>query len=102
MQSENGVTHVIAPGRRFSRLATNRLPGETLATMAVAGHAFYIRTENSLYRIEQLHEEDKPKSAGKPKTGNKQDSSGKPNSAIKSKAGSKPKADDIGHADDER
>jgi outer membrane protein assembly factor BamB len=52
IQAENGVTHVLAPGPSFKRLATNRLPGETLATMAVAGSALYIRTEHALYRIE--------------------------------------------------
>lgn len=49
--SEEGVTTVIAPGREFRRLATNRLDGSTLASMAVADGSFFIRSDTHLYRI---------------------------------------------------
>ena len=51
-QSEEGVTTVIPPGRQFGRLATNQLDGATLASMAIAGGAFFIRSDSHLYRIQ--------------------------------------------------
>jgi outer membrane protein assembly factor BamB len=51
VQSEEGVTSVIAPGPTFSRLATNALDGAMLASMAAVGDAFIIRTATHLYRI---------------------------------------------------
>ena len=51
--AEQGVTTVIAPGREARRLATNRLEGGHLASMAVAGGAFFLRTDSSLYRISE-------------------------------------------------
>jgi outer membrane protein assembly factor BamB len=50
-QSEEGMTTVIAPGREFRRLATNRLEGSTLASMAVSSGSFFIRSHTHLYRI---------------------------------------------------
>jgi outer membrane protein assembly factor BamB len=50
-QSEEGMTTVIAPGREFKRLATNRLEGATLASMAVSGGSFFLRTQTHLYRV---------------------------------------------------
>ena len=50
-QSEEGMTTVIAPGREFRRLAVNRLDGATLASMAVSGGSFFIRSHTHLYRI---------------------------------------------------
>jgi outer membrane protein assembly factor BamB len=52
-QSEEGMTTVIAPGREFRRLATNRLEGATLASMAVSSGSFFIRSHTHLYRIAQ-------------------------------------------------
>ncbi len=49
--AEQGVTTVIAPGRVFRRLATNRLDGALLASMAVVDGSFFVRTDSSLYRI---------------------------------------------------
>ncbi len=49
--SEEGVATVIAPGREFRRLATNRLDGSTLASMAVSSGSIFIRTDGHLYRI---------------------------------------------------
>jgi outer membrane protein assembly factor BamB len=51
--SEEGVTTVIAPGRAFQKLATNRLDGEMLASIAVSNGSFFIRTGSHLYRIGQ-------------------------------------------------
>jgi outer membrane protein assembly factor BamB len=50
-QSEEGMTTVIAPGREFRRLASNRLDGATLASMAVSSGSFFIRSDSHLYRI---------------------------------------------------
>jgi outer membrane protein assembly factor BamB len=49
--AEEGVASVIAPGREFRRLATNRLEGGVLASMAVSGGSMFIRTDSHLYRI---------------------------------------------------
>ena len=50
-QSEEGVTTVVAPGTAYRELATSRLDGLTLASMAVADGSLYIRTHDHLYRI---------------------------------------------------
>jgi len=50
-QSEEGITTVIAPGREFKRLATNRLDGATLASMAVSEGSLFLRTHTHLYRV---------------------------------------------------
>jgi outer membrane protein assembly factor BamB len=52
-QSEEGVTTVIAPGRQLQRLATSRIDGSTLASLAVADRSFYLRSDTHLYRIAQ-------------------------------------------------
>ncbi len=49
--SEEGVTTVFTPGKTFSKLATNRLDGMTLASIAVADRSLFIRTDTHLYRI---------------------------------------------------
>jgi outer membrane protein assembly factor BamB len=49
--AEQGLTTVIAPGREPRKLATNRLDGALLASMAVADGSFFMRTESHLYRI---------------------------------------------------
>ena len=50
-QSEEGVTTVVAPGTEYRALATNRLDGAILASMAVANGSLFIRTHDHLYRI---------------------------------------------------
>ena len=52
-QNEEGVTTVLAPGPEFRVLARNRLDGLTLASMAVADGALFIRSDSHLYRIEE-------------------------------------------------
>lgn len=49
--SEEGVAAVITPGRTFKLLATNRLDGASLASMAVSEGSIFIRTNSHLYRI---------------------------------------------------
>jgi outer membrane protein assembly factor BamB len=49
--SEQGVTTVLVPGREFRRAAINTLDGAILASIAVAGNAFFIRTDTHLYKI---------------------------------------------------
>ena len=49
--SEEGESVVLAPGKQLKHLATNRLDGRTLASMAVAGGSIFIRSETHLYRI---------------------------------------------------
>jgi outer membrane protein assembly factor BamB len=51
--AEQGVTVVIAPGREARKLATNRLDGGHLASMAIAHGAIYVRTDSALYRISE-------------------------------------------------
>jgi outer membrane protein assembly factor BamB len=48
---ENGGTMAIAPGKQFRRLGNSRLDGTLLASMAVSGGSFFIRTDSHLYRI---------------------------------------------------
>jgi outer membrane protein assembly factor BamB len=49
--AEEGVATVIAPGKEFRKLATSRLDGGMLASMAVSGGSMFIRTDSHLYRI---------------------------------------------------
>jgi outer membrane protein assembly factor BamB len=48
---EDGRTTVVKAGPVFEPLAANALDGATLASMAVASRAFFIRTATHLYRI---------------------------------------------------
>ena len=54
-QSEEGETTVIAAGKDFKKLASNRLDGYTLASMAVSGGSLFIRSHSHLYRIAERH-----------------------------------------------
>jgi outer membrane protein assembly factor BamB len=49
--NEQGVMNVLAPGKKFRRLAMNSLDGLTLASPAVSGGSIYLRSANQLYRI---------------------------------------------------
>jgi outer membrane protein assembly factor BamB len=51
--SEDGESVVIAPDKRFRKLAVNRLDGRTLASMAVSGGSVLIRTATHLYRLSE-------------------------------------------------
>lgn len=48
--NETGVATVIAPGKEYQQLATNTLPGRTLATPALIDGALFLRTDRRLYR----------------------------------------------------
>ena len=49
--SEEGLTVVIAPGKKFQLLATNQLEGEALASMAVSNGSIFVRSRTHLYRL---------------------------------------------------
>jgi len=50
--NETRTTYVVRPGPKFEQLATYTVPRQTLASLAVAGRALYVRTDTHLYRIE--------------------------------------------------
>ena len=51
--SEEGKTTVLRPGSTPEIVATSQLDGGFMASPAVAGNAFYLRTRTHLYRIEK-------------------------------------------------
>jgi outer membrane protein assembly factor BamB len=51
--SEKNLTTVIAPGREFRVLAENQLDDRLMATPAVTGNAFILRSKTHLYRLEE-------------------------------------------------
>ncbi len=51
--SREGKTTVIRPGREYKVLAVSELDEELMASPAVAGRAFFVRTRSHLYRIEK-------------------------------------------------
>ncbi len=51
--SRTGVTAVIEPGRSFKLIAKNELPGQIMASQAVANRAMFLRTDAALYRLEE-------------------------------------------------
>jgi len=50
--NQQAATTVIEPGRTCKILSVNRLDGQLMASPAVAGKAFFLRTRTHLYRIE--------------------------------------------------
>ncbi|TAN37079.1 MAG: hypothetical protein EPN23_06590 [Verrucomicrobia bacterium] len=52
--SEEGKTSVLAAGREFRLLATNELGERIMASPAVSGAALFLRTDQALYRIENI------------------------------------------------
>ncbi|MBL9188948.1 MAG: PQQ-like beta-propeller repeat protein [Opitutaceae bacterium] len=51
--NENGESFVLAAGREFKVLATNKLDAGCMASPAVTGKSLILRTKTALYRIEQ-------------------------------------------------
>ena len=51
--AEQGVTTVIAPGKEARKLATNKLDGGHLASLAIADGSIFLRTDSALYRIRE-------------------------------------------------
>jgi len=62
--SQDAAAAVIEPAREFRLLARNQLDGQQMATPAVAGNAFFLRTRTHLYRIEG--NQDQPRKETKP------------------------------------
>jgi outer membrane protein assembly factor BamB len=52
--SQTGTTTVLKPGRALEVLATNTLANGFMASPAVSGKAFFLRTKTHLYRVESL------------------------------------------------
>jgi outer membrane protein assembly factor BamB len=57
--SQDGATLVIKPGRMLQPLATNMLASGFMASPAVSGKSFYLRSKTHLYRIESTPSETK-------------------------------------------
>ncbi len=57
--SQEGVTTVLKPGRTLEILAKNTLASGFMASPAVSGEAFFLRTKTHLYRVEKLGLENK-------------------------------------------
>src|SRR5438477_9981287 len=57
--SQDGTTTALKPGRTFEVLATKPLANGFMASPAVSGKAFYLRTKTDLYRIESMAAERK-------------------------------------------
>jgi outer membrane protein assembly factor BamB len=53
VQSEEGETLVIQPGREFHEVARSQVGERTFASYAVAGGAIYLRTESNLLRLQR-------------------------------------------------
>lgn len=56
---QQGTTSVLKPGRKLEVLATNTLASGFMASPAVSGKAFFLRTRTHLYRIESAGPADK-------------------------------------------
>lgn len=56
---QQGTTTVLKPGRTFEVLAKNTLADGFMASPAVSGKAFFLRTRTHLYRIEEMMTENK-------------------------------------------
>jgi outer membrane protein assembly factor BamB len=52
VSNREGETFVLAPGREYKLLATNKLDGTIMASPAAIDNALFIRTDKALYRIE--------------------------------------------------
>jgi outer membrane protein assembly factor BamB len=52
--NQQGATTVVKPGRSFEILATNTLADGLMASPAISGKAFIVRTRTHLYRVELL------------------------------------------------
>jgi outer membrane protein assembly factor BamB len=57
--NQQGTTTVLKPGRTFDILATNTLASGFMASPAVDGKAFYLRTKTHLNRVESVASEGK-------------------------------------------
>lgn len=51
--NESGTTYILAPGRNYHLIRENQITGRTLASLAPADGALYLRTEDALYCISE-------------------------------------------------
>ena len=49
--NDDGVTHVVRPGRTFESVSINKLDDGGYASPAVANESIYLRTRKNLYRL---------------------------------------------------
>jgi len=52
LQNETGTGIVLKPGKRFEKLAENKLGEPTLASYAVVDNALFIRTDKRLFKVQ--------------------------------------------------
>ena len=53
MLDENGKTYVFAPTKdEYRELAVNEVPGRSLASIAAADGALFLRTDKAVYRLQ--------------------------------------------------
>jgi len=57
--NQEGTATILKPGRTFQTLATNTLANGFMASPAVSGNAFFLRTKKHLYRIESMDPQNK-------------------------------------------
>ena len=50
--NEEGTTFVVSPGSQYELLAVNQVAGRVLATPACAGRSLFLRTDTTLYHIQ--------------------------------------------------
>jgi outer membrane protein assembly factor BamB len=53
VHSREGLTTVVKPGIKFEVLEKNQLPGKIFASLAAADNALFLRTDTTLYRLEE-------------------------------------------------
>lgn len=52
IHNREGLTTVVKPGKQFTVLEKNQLPGKIFASLAAVDHALFLRTDTALYRLE--------------------------------------------------
>ncbi len=52
LHNREGLTTVVKPGKQFTVIEKNQLPGKIFASLAAVDHALFLRTDTALYRIE--------------------------------------------------
>lgn len=50
--NEEGLTTVMAAGKKAQKLFSNQVEGRTLASLATSDHAIFLRTDKAVYRIQ--------------------------------------------------
>lgn len=68
LTNEDGETTVIADAEQYTPLAVNRLPGRTLASLAVSNGSLFLRTDRELFCIGPPRPYGAPPASGAPQT----------------------------------